>query len=341
MGNNILNKIRIKYCSFKYINKHKNKLVIENTKCGVKTIANIDERLALVPKKKYMKNLNSSVERFLNMMISNCKNFNPNIFKENFSHTVFNYELSNQDEIKGNFQYKLNHKNCLSSIYSNSSSILTHEYLHMATTLENSSEYRSGFHIITNSNSDVELDIGVGLNEGYTEVINQRYFNTSNDSIYYFQVKIAKVIEKIIGKDIMEKAYFDLSLDTVIEELYKYGNTKDEIDEFLYNLDVITSINFMDNIYSEELIPQFQSKITSIYNFLGKTFINKLNSLNENDRIMLFSNNDWYTDRQFKFKSNNINDDYILHNFELLSLDLYKKIVMLIDDEKENSNKKL
>ena len=56
---------------------------------------------------------------------------------------------------------------------------------------------------------------------------------------------------------------------------------------------------------------------------------------------MLFSNNDWYTDRQFKFKSNNPKDDYILHNFELLSLDLYKKIVMLIDDEKENSNKKL
>ena len=65
--------------------------------------------------------------------------------------------------------------------------ILSHEFLHMASTRD---KYRCGFHLQTRFNQE----IGRGLNEGYTELLNKRIFNSKSFS-YFHNVKIARLIE--------------------------------------------------------------------------------------------------------------------------------------------------
>ena len=65
-------------------------------------------------------------------------------------------------------------------------SVLSHEFLHMASTLKNQT---SGFY--------TKLDscwIGNGLDEGYTELLNQRIFNTKKIS-YTYNIEIIKILE--------------------------------------------------------------------------------------------------------------------------------------------------
>ena len=69
-----------------------------------------------------------------------------------------------------------------------------------------------------------EQNIGIGLNEGYTELLAKRYFDKSNNNGYIFETQIAKLLELIIGQEKMESYYFNANLYGLIEELRKYNN---------------------------------------------------------------------------------------------------------------------
>ena len=78
--------------------------------------------------------------------------------------------------------------------------------------------------------------IGDALNEGYTEVMSHRYFpNYSYDS-YIIQVEIVSQLERIVGKEKMEKLYLTSNLKGLIIELQKYAS-KEEIERFIANSD--------------------------------------------------------------------------------------------------------
>jgi hypothetical protein len=103
---------------------------------------------------------------------------------------------------------------------------------------------------------DKDKAYGVGLNEGYTQLMTERYFendrtlnflrknygvrNTKNvvGNSYSLQTLIAYKVEQIIGKDKMENLYLNANPYGLRDELMKYAS-KEEINNFIINLDFL------------------------------------------------------------------------------------------------------
>lgn len=113
-------------------------------------------------------------------------------------------------------------------IYFPSKQVLSHEFIHMCT----NNKTNCGFNLDTRFNEE----IGLGLNEGYTELLNQRIFKYKHCA-YSKNVGIVKLLETFFDnpKD-LENAFFHNDLDTVILQFCKYG-TKEEFFNLLENLD--------------------------------------------------------------------------------------------------------
>ena len=95
---------------------------------------------------------------------------------------------------------------------------LYHELLHAATYDEDKDKLRSGF----NKNA-CGYNLAHSLNEGYTELLTKRYFSYfTNNSYYLKEQEYASEVERLIGKDVMEKAYLEGDLYTVITKLSDY-----------------------------------------------------------------------------------------------------------------------
>ena len=158
--------------------------------------------------------------------------------------------------------------------------ILSHEFLHMAS----SKDENCGFHLITRFE---DAEIGRGLNEGYTELLNKRIWKYKNN-IYRQNVKIVRLIETLFDdpKE-MENAFFNNDLDKVFLQFLKYG-TKEEFFEIMTNLDNLATTNQIifsnvDNIKTQlklyEIIKRSNDpkKITNFENILDENkFIKKL-----------------------------------------------------------------
>lgn len=147
--------------------------------------------------------------------------------------------LQNFTEKEGTYNLKDN----AITIYKNfdKTSVLTHEFLHMASTSQNQS---SGFCTRLN-----DIWIGDGLDEGYTELLNQRIFHPKKVS-YTYNIEIIKLLELFFDnpKD-MEYAYFHNNIFIVYHTFLKYG-TKEEFLTLLQTLDnlIETDIPFYQKI---------------------------------------------------------------------------------------------
>lgn len=110
------------------------------------------------------------------------------------------------------------------------SSVLNHELFHMASSIPK-------YHIVGFRNNGV----GTGLNEGYTEVLTNRYFKVKKKlfPVYVFERETMKNLEMIIGKEKMESLYLKADLKGLITEMQKY-RTIEEITKFISNLDYIS-----------------------------------------------------------------------------------------------------
>lgn len=112
--------------------------------------------------------------------------------------------------------------------------LIAHELLHMATSKEEDQVLCCGFHQI---NKKTKTNIGIALNEGYTEHLNQQHFFPDYfDDSYLHEQSIAYEFEKIIGREKMEKLYFEADLYGLIQELTKYASVE-EIITFLRDFD--------------------------------------------------------------------------------------------------------
>lgn len=155
-------------------------------------------------------------------------------------------------------------------------SVLTHEFLHMASTNQNQS---SGF--CTNLNN---IWIGNGLDEGYTELLNQRIFNVKKVS-YHYNIEIIKLLELFFDnpKD-MEYAYFHNDILVVYHTFLKYG-TKEDFFKVIQNLDNLIETDIP--IYKK--ITAIKTKII-LYETIKKTNnqnkIKKAKSLLDKDPVI-------------------------------------------------------
>lgn len=138
--------------------------------------------------------------------------------------------------------------------------VIFHELLHMSSAkVDQDGTYSSGFKRAYNGTI-----LGTYLNEGYTDLLNKRLFK--KDVSYDYEVLIAEALEKIIGREKMQKLYLNGDSVGLITELEQYTTLKNII-LFDYALSVLRRKNL-----SGENIDHFRKQVVL---FLLIVFINK------------------------------------------------------------------
>lgn len=300
--NNNFHNIKIKF--------HKNSIKVENTK-DINTMA-------------------STIKNFLIVMNNECKNFNFDLLLENFKKTDF-YIRNDKDisTIKGNV--KSTDSGFLFSMDGFSTSY--HELFHLSTMHESKG---IGFHTVMPSLEE----LGESLNEGYTQLLAERYFNENEGLTYFLQVIFVRILEKIVEKDNMEKYYFTVSLQSLINNLNKY-ETNENIIKFIRNLDVLLEQDITKMLNpTKEQIDYFQTIITQLCEFLMSCLKNKIDIILSDNNILDKKNNinsiledGFVTGIKIGFDKGEINECYL----KMFDEDKYNNLIEYASN-KINSN---
>ncbi len=162
---------------------------------------------------------------------------------------------------------------------------LFHELLHLSSTYIFENHFFCGF-------SQEKIDehgytiyrIGQGLNEGYTQLLAERYFKEYGDrkGAYPLFVRIASYLEIIIGREKMESLYFDVNLEGLIQELEKVA-PRDEIRALIKDLDYLYAslygcIHLLPKVWSKSVYQRVLMRLSAmmkkkidVENMEGKT----------------------------------------------------------------------
>ncbi len=119
---------------------------------------------------------------------------------------------------------------------------ISHELLHLASSLNTDECQFSGFSQFQKVGN---ILIGIGLNEGYTWILDNRYFNDYVEGkdeylkdTYMVIRNIAGMLEDLVGRENMEKWYFNADLKSLVEYLCQFMDY-DEVICFILALDNI------------------------------------------------------------------------------------------------------
>lgn len=214
--------------------------------------------------------------------------------------------------------------------------VVYHELFHLSSNNPNLDEYAIGFRYGTH-----EWNIGIGLNEGYTELLVERYFGLEHSHIYNFEKNVVRRLDYIIGKEKMESFYFNYNLFGLINELKQFY-TLEEIEKFIINVDFL-SVYSENRFLGKNEIYIMTTKLKEIIGFLLKGYSIKLSKTNYNklikkkmieeflntfsidifndDVIVNFNDKDYfnnivnkYLDRPIKLDLNNSQNEKICYN---------------------------
>lgn len=212
-------------------------------------------------------------------------------------------------------------------IYLGKRSAIIHELLHVASSIMIDEYAFSGF-----SQSDLKqlITTGNALNEGYTSLLESRYFSEFHDhDAYVYEKKIAKIIEKIVGQTRMEELYFNADLYELINEMNKYGNNID-ILRLMKKLDVVQKLWYN---YNTIILKDIRKKaINETLEIVLQMYINKLINLYDNKKI---DKNKLYLDLR-----TTLNDLKNIFKYEKINLD-YQKLFTEPDLTSNDELKKL
>ncbi len=177
-----------------------------------------------------IKKENIEIYNFINKLLQNTKIDNLKNLILNFPYITIKYHSASYDpSISGTYNGKTKEIH----IYNSDNKVsLHHELLHAS-----SADIRFmniGFKIVLKNG----LIFGKGLNEGYTELLNNRFFNYTSTSYDYLQ-KLAKQIENLCtDKENMIEYYFNADIFSLISELIPKISLKEIID-ILVDMDML------------------------------------------------------------------------------------------------------
>ena len=232
-------------------------------------------------KKNHRRNhmIDNSIQEFKNVIEEKMNHIDLSLFHNNVDQvTVYmkNFKLNNfiyRNSISGIYDSKTNSIEIDKSDYLDT---IDHELMHMASSHydQNNKKSYCGFH---QRSTGINSSIGKGLNEGYTELLIDRYFRSDKVKglSYHFEKQIASNLETIIGQDKMEQFYMSANLYGLVEELKQY-KTEEEVLKFISDVDFML-------FYRDEkhLLPTVEKKLDlcmrRVYIFLVETYQKKLN----------------------------------------------------------------
>lgn len=206
------------------------------------------------------------------------------VLLKNFDLSVLTNFYNNINRLKveiSNSYYRSTYNANDNTIRYNYLPVIYHELFHMSSTYFDNHEETincySGFTFMEVKNFKI-YKVGIGLTEGYTELMTERYFEEFFKKVlnpYFIEKSVASQVEKIVGKSLMERLYLTANLKGLIDELNKY-KSEEEIAQFLTNFDFIVKYFrtkcWLDNIKIEKI----RISLINMYNFLISAYINKL-----------------------------------------------------------------
>ncbi len=146
-------------------------------------------------------------------------------------------------------------------------SILGHETLHMASYMY---EPSTDTHLTGFAQQKGNAKIGVGLNEGYTELLTARMFNHGKVTSYKRLVRIVKLIEKFFpSMGDLSHNYFTCNLPAVIRTLQNYCS-RAEIMEIIFGLDKLYEYEYLPG--SPVAIIEETKLATKLYDIYERNF---------------------------------------------------------------------
>ena len=160
------------------------------------------------------------------------------------------------------------------------------------------------------------INIGVGINEGYTQLLALRYFGDKHkiSKTYKFEVGIVEKLEKIVGQDEMKRLYLNANLMGLIENLKQYANEEDVLN-FINGVDLVSKHSSDLFLLSND---KMKTSIINVYTFLLQAYITKLKKQVENGII---TTNEFVEQSTQYIKSLGTSVKVGGHNYEFLSVD--------------------
>ena len=229
--------------------------------------------------KKY---IGDNIEEFLKTLSTNAPDTDLSFLHKNLSRLVVSRMLTDTSECNGKYNPLTNHisifKKC-DSIYS----VIYHELFHTATTVNKNGICYSGFSQVPYFLSG---GFGTGINEGYTEYMVKKYFNTVSNTYYAYEVVIASCLDKIVGIKKMEKLYLTANLYGLIEELKKYAK-EEEILQFITSIDAYASRESLGDEFKPKNTAIIVKHVHDVNTFIFKCYCEKLLLLYDNNIINL------------------------------------------------------
>ena len=170
--------------------------------------------------------------RFTDVILSKFYYVNLTNFYNNLNEIridLYDSRTRNKYFHRGIFGYYDVKKNAIKLDEDYVSVIIFHELFHMASSVYLNGNYYSGFRQYS---SDDYTSIGKGLNEGYTQLLTERYFGHNDDfsKVYEYETFIAGKLEEIVGKFKMQELYLSANLYGLIKELNKYVSYEEIIN---------------------------------------------------------------------------------------------------------------
>lgn len=150
--------------------------------------------------------------------------------------------------------------------------VLFHELMHMASSIYKNGVTYTGFSQRTHLGYSA---IGMGLTEGYTQLLTERIFETMPFyEPYIKEIEISHNVEKIIGKDKMQELFFNADLKGLVEELGRYS-TEQEACAFIKKVDFINQFETRARTHSNYQTQLVEEAKKDIYKYLLNTYKTK------------------------------------------------------------------
>jgi hypothetical protein len=219
-------------------------------------------------------NFANEINSFINTLKESIPNADLSILYHNLENIKIKIKPLNirnlfvSDKIRGKYIMLFNKI----ILYSKDINTLNHELLHFSSTIINDDYVYCGFSV---KKYGTNRTFGISLMEGYTQLLNIRYFNDQRrNKSYSFEKLICSFLEEIVGQNIMETLYFKASLFDLITELEKYNSTE-SIMLFINNFDFVSN-HFYEKGDDEETDNILANKLKEISYFLYITYYKML-----------------------------------------------------------------
>lgn len=157
-----------------------------------------------------------------------------------------------------------------------------HELFHAASAAGEDNAFCVGFANYSKSS------FGVGINEGYTQLLTNRYFPCDKSYLFYpYLTKVASILEYIIGKDDMQSMYMRGELNLLFNKLSSFSSEQDALN-FINILDNICSHLYKKGLNNESKVILNQS-LYEINVLLTRFVINKYVMESDTSKLNLSS----------------------------------------------------